>query len=406
MKLKIYTSDGDILSKYSVNNDNETDSELESLDESQMAKSPILNKYLPNRQSQAKEKYGFKNCLEDKLIGLNKIGQGKSGSVYLTNWSNIKSLFSKQERYSSSYDLDPKLDPITIKTVKPFDEIRQRIGGKEKRTLKNLVPYFQDFGNRCNDVYRFMDQVKYFGIPQHIIKIYGCTYSSNTTTTGDDNLPTMILASEYLPGLDMIKYFANITKNNINLAWVTNLLLQGISIALVLYQYGFYHNDLTASNIFIQNTNNNINLKFPLLKRNLVLNCDHESIPFMGLIDFDLASVGTPRNSAFILETTTKLPLLDITVFIMAVYQRVTRYNGGISNINNNINALFNKIISLLDPLYLNYKLELDTFSRGKLIFDPVIDHETQVETIKSIFSLLVVNSKVKIDLDTASSLF
>ena len=336
-------------------------------------------------------------CVLNKLDTFQIIGKGKSGYVHLTKWKNISGLFSGDELYNSSYLLDPERDSVTIKTIIPFNEIRQRIGSREQRTLTNLIPYFKDFGNRCTDIYKYMDDASYFGITQHLTKVYGCTYCKNIETPNSDNyLPTMLVSQQYISGLDMSDYFKGLGVSNITMNVVSSILLQGLSIILILFQHNFYHNDMNTGNIIIHNTDNNIDLTYPLFNRHLVLKSHHHTIPFINLIDFDLASIDTPRDDTYRLSDITKLPIIDITTFILSTYTTIIKTCG--AKINKNIDKLLSQLVKILDTYFIQYTLDPSTFSRAKLIFNNEIDIDRQVLYLKQIFDKLIINNDTKVD--------
>ena len=134
----------------------------------------------------------------------------------------------------------------------------------------------------------------------------------------------MLIASEYIDnGINLYDYFQSLDVQKITIQWLSNFLLQGISIILVMFGHSFYHNDFNYTNILVVNTDTPISLDFPLFGKKINYNLRGQVIPLIKLIDFDLASIYKPRNNDYKLDDITPLPLIDIISFVCVTYRQV-----------------------------------------------------------------------------------
>jgi len=138
--------------------------------------SPVLSQLVPTPESQAEKGLGFQQCNILPIERMVSLGSGSSGTVYRTQWGEVKKMFSNDEQFGVGNQLG-RHDPVALKILWPIKEIIQRIPS-HKRNDDTVADYLREYSERCDNIYRFMDNSSYFGIPRHFSQIYGCSNST------------------------------------------------------------------------------------------------------------------------------------------------------------------------------------------------------------------------------------
>jgi serine/threonine protein kinase len=343
--------------------------------------SPVLSQMVPNPESRAEQGYGIRLC--DQLLSKSKsdLGSGTSGRVYGITWDNVIDMVSPDELFDTSHRITPDTQ-VAVKILKPLKEILQRIPSYQ-RDDATVANYLREYSKRCTNIYRYMETNNYFGIPRHLTVIYACSYCFNTPVNQPQNeMPSMLIASELIDGENMGEFlFTRDWSTHQLLSNVKNILIQGISIIMAMYHYNFYHNDLSYSNIFIDIHNTSeIRCEFPILKTTISL-VNHQPgscIPLVKFLDYDLATVGSPRNAEYqITDPVTKLPIYDFLQFVLGMVRVIHEMVNNQQTIGETgyILDTLHEIEQLSRPLLSErYFSETSLFTRSRLSLNTSID--------------------------------
>ena len=359
--------------------------------------SPVLSQLVPTPESQAEKGLGFQQCNILPIERMVSLGSGSSGTVYRTQWGEVKKMFSNDEQFGVGNQLG-RHDPVALKILWPIKEIIQRIPS-HKRNDDTVADYLREYSERCDNIYRFMDNSCYFGIPRHFSQIYGCSYCFSPIDDPEHlELPSMIIASEIIMGESIKTFlFTRIWEPIQLLSNFKSILLQGIYIICIMFSYNFYHNDLNCGNIFIDvNNTTDILYQIPLLETEITLvnHSPGSSLLIVRLLDYDLSTVGVPRGAEYNLTlNSTKLPMYDFIQYILCISNLLvlTVKNNLVTGNTGTILGVLKKLEGMIKPLLSDrYYIDIRKFSRSRILLNNTITDHERIGYIRALYDFIV----------------